>query len=392
MPINSLTDAKCRGAKALDKPYKLFDGHGLHLYVLPSGAKTWRVAYRVGGKQQTKSFGPYPDVSLADARTKRDALRADLRDGIDPMAERKAKRAGMTFKQAAEEYWQGRKDVSQSYLADAKRGVEMHIFPCLGNTAINLIDRDLLLAELQRMDAKGLHVYVRKVRMWAGQVFEWAVENGHAQINPAALISPAKAFGKSPVVSFAALDLRDVPEFVQRLSLERDIQSVLACRLLAYAWVRTNELRMMLWSEIDGDTWIIPAGKMKRNKDHVIPLSTQAQAIIEQQRARSSGSIYVFPNDRRNDRPMSENAVLYLLHRMGFKGRLTGHGFRSMGSTWANERGYNPDAIERQLAHVPENKVRAVYNRSAYLEERRRMLQSWADWFESCAAAHSHSP
>jgi integrase len=123
---------------------------------------------------------------------------------------------------------------------------------------------------------------------------------------------------------------------------------------------------------------------MKRNKDHVVPLSTQAQAVIEQQKARCSGSIYVFPNDRRNDRPMSENAVLYLLHRMGFKGRLTGHGFRSMGSTWANERGFNPDAIERQLSHVPENKVRAVYNRSAYLDERRRMLQSWADWFESC--------
>ena len=307
------------------------------------------------------------------------------------MAERKAKRAGLTFKQAAEEYWNGRKDVSQSYLADAKRGVEMHIFPNLGDTAINLIDRDLLLAELQRMDAKGLHVYVRKVRMWAGQVFEWAVENGHTQINPAALISPAKAFGKSPVASFAALDLRDVPAFVQRLSFERDIQSVLACRLLAYTWVRTNELRMMLWSEVDGDMWIIPAGKMKRNKDHAIPLSAQAMGIIEQQRARSSGSIYVFPNDRRNDRPMSENAVLYLLHRMGFKGRLTGHGFRSMGSTWANERGFNPDAIERQLSHVPGNKVRAVYNRSAYLDERRRMLQSWGDWFESCGANHAAS-
>jgi integrase len=383
MAINSLTDAKCRGAKILDAPYKLFDGHGLHLYVMPSGAKTWRVAYRVAGKQKTKSFGPYPDVSLAEARAKRDQLRADLRDGVDPMAERKAKRAGLTFKQAAETYWAGRKDVSQGYLADARRGVEMHIFPYLGEVAINLIDRDRLLTELQRMDANGLHVYVRKVRMWSGQVFEWAVENGHAQINPAALINPQKAFGKSPVVSFAALDLRDVPEFVQRLSFERDLQSVLACKLLAYTWVRTNELRMMLWTEVDGDTWIIPAGKMKRQKDHVVPLSTQAQEIIAEQKARSAGSVYVFPCDRRIDRPMSENAVLYLLHRMGFKGRMTGHGFRSVGSTWANERGYNPDAIERQLAHVPENKVRAVYNRSAYIEERRRMLQAWADWFDS---------
>lgn len=260
----------------------------------------------------------------------------------------------------------------------------MHLLPALGDLAIGSIDRAALLAELQRMDAKGLHVYVRKVRIWVGQVFAWAVENGHAQINPAAMIDPEKAFGRATVESFAALDLRDMPEFMQRLAMERDLQSVLACKLLAYTWVRTNELRMMLWSEVDGDTWIIPAGKMKRRKDHVVPLSTQAQALLRELRARSSGSEYVFPSDRRNDRPMSENAVLYLLHRMGYKGRMTGHGFRSVGSTWANDRGYNADAIERQLAHVPENRVRAAYNRAAYLTERRQMLQDWSDWLDSC--------
>ena len=157
----------------------------------------------------------------------------------------------------------------------------MHLWPNLGDKNIAGIERDMLLTELSVMDAKGLHVYVRKVRMWVGQVFDWAVENGHAKINPAALINPEKAFGRAKVESFAALDLRDMPDFVQRLAMERELQSVLACKMLAYTWVRTNELRMMLWSEVDGDQWLIPAGKMKRKKDHLVPLPKQAVAILD---------------------------------------------------------------------------------------------------------------
>jgi len=385
MPTNTLNEAKCKAVKPTDKPQKIFDGGGLFLFVTPSGTKTWRVAYRLNGKPQQKSLGPYPSVSLAEARRKRDEIKTALRDGNDPAAAGKV-RQGITLTQASESYWAGRKDVTDSYRSNAERGIEMHLFPTLGKTPIGAIDRDMLLAELQRMDAKGLHVYVRRVRMWVGQVFDWAVANGHAAVNPVAAIDPEKAFGKSPVESFAALDLREVPAFIQRLDMEGELQSVLACRLLALTWVRTNELRMMQWGEIDGDMWVIPAGKMKRRKDHAVPLSKQALAVIEEMRARSSGSDYVFPCDRRNDRPMSENSVLYLLHRMGYKGRMTGHGFRSIGSTWANDRGYNPDAIERQLAHVPENKIRSVYNRSAYLAERRTMLQAWADWLDSCKA------
>lgn len=383
MPTNTLNEAKCRAAKPTDRPQKIFDGGGLFLFVAPSGTKIWRVAYRLDGKPQQKSLGPYPSVSLAEARRKRDELKTVLRDGCDPMAAKKIKR-GLTLRQAAEMYWQGRKDVSDSYRSNAERGIEMHLAPTLGDTAIGAIDREALLAELHRMDAKGLHVYVRRVRMWVGQVFDWAVENGHAQVNPVKAIDPEKAFGKAHVESFAALSLPDVPGFIQRLAMERELQSVLACRLLAYTWVRTNELRMMTWAEIEGDTWVIPAGKMKRRKEHLVPLSKQAVGIIEEMRARSSGSTYVFPCDRRKDRPMSENSVLYLIHRIGYKGRMTGHGFRSIGSTWANDQGYSPDAIERQLAHVPENKIRSIYNRSAYITERRGLLQDWADWLDSC--------
>lgn len=383
MPTNTLKDAQIKASKPGEKPYKLFDGGGLFLFVSLAGAKTWRIAYRLNGKPQTKSFGPYPAVSLADAREKRDALKATLREGGDPMAERKTRRKGVSLREAAETYWNGRGDVTENYRGNALRGIEMYLYPSLGDLPIGSVTRDMLLDALRLLDAKGHYVYVRRVRMWIGQVFEWAVEHGHATINPAALIRPEKAFGRASVENFPALELRDLPEFFKRLDYERELQSVLACRFLALTWVRTSEMRLARWSEIDGDTWVIPAGKMKRRRDHVVPLSRQALATLAELRQRTR-SDYVFPNDRRDDRPMSENAVLYLLGRMGYKGRMTGHGFRTVASTWANERGYNRDAIERQLAHAPDDKVRSAYNRAEYLPERRRMLQDFADWIDSC--------
>ncbi len=345
------------------------------------------MAYRLDGKPQTATFGPYPLLTLAEARQKRDELRRKLLDGIDPRP--KVARKVPTFQECASAYWEGRKDISAGYRLNAVRGLAMHIEPDLGGMPIDTITRDDLLRPLNRMDAAGLHVYVRRARVWASQVFDWAVEQGHRADNPAQTIRTEKAFGRAKVESHAALELSEVPEFMQRIGLESpDLQSVLACRLLALTWVRTVELRNMVWSEIEGDLWRIPEGKMKRRRDHLVPLSRQALAVLEKMRARSR-SDYVFPADHRNDRPMSENAVLYLLHRMGFKGRMTGHGWRSVGSTWANERGYNPDAIERQLAHAPDDKTRAAYNRAAYLPERRSMLQAWADWLDDVDAGRA---
>lgn len=384
MPTNKLTDRQCKAAQASEKPAKLFDGGGLYLFISQTGAKSWRLSYRLDGKPQTMSFGAYPVVSLAEARTKRDEVKTSLRDGADPMAPRRANRAGMTLTEASESYWSGRRDLSASYLANARRGIEMHLLPELGKRNIASIERSDLLAALQKMDAAGLSVYVRKVRMWIGQVFDWAVENGHAKINPAALIDPRKAFSAATVEHLASIEVREVPALIQRLAMESRLQSVLACRLLALTWVRTGELRMMQWGEIDGDLWRIPAGKMKRRRDHVVPLSNQAQAILAELKDRARSSEYVFPAEHRDDRPISENTVLYLLWRIGYQGRMTGHGWRTVASTWANEGGFNRDAIERQLAHSPDDKVRAAYNRAEYLPERRAMLQAWADWLDSC--------
>lgn len=385
MPTDRLSDARVRALKPAARAAKHFDGLGLYLLVQPSGAKLWRLAYRIDGKPQTASFGTYPEVTLAEARRRRDELRAGLRDGVDPRIKRAARR-GITLMVACATYWAGRGDVSAGYRHNAERAIQMHVTPLLGGKMVGDITRSDLMDCLGRMDAAGLHVYVRRVRMWLGLVWEWSVEHGHAEVNIPATIKPERAFGARPVQHFAAVALPEVPALMQRLAMEADLQSVLACRLLAYTWVRTAELRGMLWTEIDGDVWRIPAERMKRRRDHLVPLPAQAVALLGRLRVRSRGSVYVFPADHRTDRMMSENAILYLLHRIGYKGRMTGHGWRSVGSTWANEHGYPADVIERQLAHAPDDDVRAVYNRAEYLPQRRAMLQAWADWLDSLTA------
>jgi integrase len=220
--------------------------------------------------------------------------------------------------------------------------------------------------------------------MWLGQVLDYAVEHGHAAANVAAGIKTERAFGRRAVQSFAALSLDEVPAFMARLRMEvPTLLSVLACRLLAHTWVRTSELRGMTWNEIRGDTWTIAGARMKMSRDHIVPLNSYALYILGRVRAMRLPGDYVFPAYHRADRPMSENTILELIDRMGYKGRMTGHGWRSVGSTWANERGYNADAIERQLAHAPDDKVRAVYNRAAYLTDRRAMLEGWGRWLEA---------
>lgn len=378
MATNKLTDAVCRRAVATGKPQKLTDGHGMFLFVSPKGAKVWRVAYRLAGKQQTAVLGPYPLISLADARVKRDELRTALLNGVLAKPE---KTSDITFAKACETYWAGRKDVTERYRGNATRGLDMHL-GVLGALRVRDITRQRMLDELMILDNQDKHVYSRRVRVWASMVLEWAKERGYCEANVAQEINPKTAFGRARVRHHAALKLVDVPAFMARLGLECDLLSVLACRMLMLTWVRTGELRLMLWEEIEGDLWRIPAGKMKRGKEHLVPLPVQAVALLTKLKARSR-SEYVFPNDRRRDRPMSENSILYLLGRIGYGGVLTGHGFRSIGSTWAHEAKYPSEAIEMQLAHTPGDKVASAYNRAEYLSTRREMLQAFADWLEN---------
>lgn len=382
MPSNKLTIGQVKAAAPRERPYKIFDGGGLYLYVTPAGGRFWRLQYRVAGKAQTKSLGRFPGVSLAEARRAAEEFRSGP----------KALRSGMTLARAAETYWAGRKDLSSSYVANATSAIATHLEPTLGQRPIGGVSRADLLDALNVMDERGLHQYVRKTRMWVGQVFEWAIEQGYATENPAASIRPDKAFGKRPVKHHAAIPLRELPELLQRLSIEPRTDATLAAWLLVYTWVRTTELRLATWAEFDdGPVWKIPEGRMKRRIEHWVPLSTQALAIIEELRARRRGD-YLLPGGRTITRPMSENAILALLARMGYRNRQTGHGFRSQGSTWANERGHNADAIEYQLAHRPADEVRAAYNHARYWDQRRSLLQEWGDWIESQSRLPVASP
>jgi integrase len=380
MPTNRLTDNQCRSAKPTAKARKMFDGHGLHLFVSPAGAKTWRVAYRLDGKPQTASLGPYPLLSLADARVKRDELRRKVLDGENPKAET---RRGIKFSAAVEQYWNGRQDVSAKYRGDSIKALETHVLKDLGEKPLGAITRDMMLETLLKLNSLGKFALVRKVRMRAVPVFDWGLEHRHCTSNPAKDIKPEKAFGKSEHQPLASLELSDVHAFFDRLKLEGDLRSVLAAKMLTLTWVRTREMRFMRWDQIDGDLWRVPRGTMKKRRDHLVPLSRQALDLLDILRPRCQGSVYVFPGEHTNLRPISENTVLYLLYRMGLKGKMTGHGFRSIGSTWANERGFNADAVERQLAHAPADKTRGAYNRAEYLPERRQILQAFADWLDN---------
>lgn len=395
MATNTLTDRAIKALAPKAKPYKRFDGGGLYLQVLPSGTKTWRLSYRVDGTEQTETFGQYPLITLAAARDMREMFKRKLAAG-EVLEERQqiaaaaaeAARPQMEFKAACETYWQGRTDVTDKYRTNALRGLEMYLWPALGARTIRSITRADLLAAFNKMNDAKLFDYVRKVRIWASHVWDWATEQGHADFNPCEQINPRKAFGHATVAHFAALELRDVPTLWKRLHIEPRILSVLACMMLAYTWVRTKELRSMKWEHIDADgVWRVPGSVLgKTKKDHLVPLSRQALALLDELRALTGAraSDYVFPASHRIDRAMSDSTVLMLLYRLGYKGEMTGHGWRSVGSTWANELGYDDDAIERQLAHVEKDKVRAIYNRAQYLQQRREILQAWADWLDAC--------
>lgn len=386
--INNLTDAKCRAAKPTEKARKIFDGGGLYLFVSPTGAKTWRLSYRVAGKPKTISFGPYPEVTLAQAREKRDAAKGALRSGVDPMSIKRphAGAQQLSFAEANLAYWATRKDLSDGYRKTAHRSIELHLCPVLGNRPLRSIERADLLAPLNVVDGLGMPILARRIRLWTSHLYDWAIEQDMASTNPAAAINPSKAFSRVKQGHYAALGLRDLPDFLARLQMEKGTNRVLACRLLALTWARTNELRQMKWEQLEDDFWRVPAIAMKRGHYHLVPLSKQALEVIAILRDRRRGNQFVFPSEWRVDRPIAHNSILELIYRMGYKGRMTGHGWRAVGSTWANERGYNTDAIERQLAHAPDDRTRAAYNRAEYLDERRRMLQDWADYLDSLQA------
>lgn len=383
----ALTDSAIRNAKPKEKLYRLADANGLCLEITPTGSKLWRYRYRYNGKAKMVGLGPYPATSLAQARSKRDEARELLGQGIDPSEQRKAEklasgRDGITFRALAEEWFSyNAPRWADSTRYKARLYLDNDILPVIGAQAANAITRPELVELVRKVETRGTLNAAGKIRQWLQQIFRFGLAKGVVETNPATdlnvVAAPPKATRHHPHIDFAELpELLDCLEAVNIHLLTR-----CAIKLLILTGARPGELRKAPWAEFDLDnaTWIIPADRMKARRPHIVPLPEQAVAILRQLHEISGSYPLVFPGQQNTDRPMSENTINKALRQMGYKGRQTGHGFRHLLSTELNGRGYNRDWIERQLAHGDKDEIRATYNHATYLEQRRQMMQEWAD-------------
>ncbi|MGD0231164.1 MAG: integrase arm-type DNA-binding domain-containing protein [Syntrophorhabdales bacterium] len=390
--VVQLSDAKVKNAKPEKMEYRLFDGGGLFLLVTPSGGRYWHFKFRFEGKERRISFGTYPEISLVEARERRDEARKQIARGVDPGAVRKAmKQAGTaeaeTFEVIARE-WYGKfsSKWSETYTKAVTSRLEQNLFPWVGNRPINEIKAAELLACLRRAEGRGALELAHKLRTIAGQIFRYAVATGRADRDCSADLRGALP---QPVERHhaAITDPKEVAPLLRAIDgYEGGFVVRCALQLSPLLFVRPGELRTAEWDEIDLEdrAWNIPAHKMKMRLPHLVPLSIQAVEILTELRPLTGASKYVFPSGRSLARPMSNNAVNAALRRMGFdKETMTGHGFRAMARTILDEvLQVRPDYIEHQLAHAVRDPNGRAYNRTAHLEGRREMMQLWADYLD----------
>ncbi len=378
-------------AKPREKAYKLADGAGLYLEVVPSGSRYWRMKYRFNGKEKRMAFGVYPAVSLAQARALRDEAKKKLAEGIDPSFAKKEEKLvrdvqlNNTFQAVALE-WHGTKVSrwSEGYASDIieafNKDIFKDIFPYIGQLPVNDIKPLVLLNVLRRMESRGATEKAKKVRQRCSEVFRYAIVTGRAEYNPAADLTSAMSGHESKHYPF--LTVEELPDFFKALAgYTGSPLVVLAARLLILTGVRTGELRGAFWSEFDLEkaVWEIPAERMKMKRPHLVPLSTQALEIVQQLKVISGQYPLVFPGRNDPRKTMSEASMNQVFKRIGYTGKVTGHGFRHTMSTILHEEGFNTAWIETQLAHVDKNAIRGTYNHALYLEGRREMMQWYAD-------------
>ena len=387
-----LTDTEIRRSKAGEKPYRLSDGRGLFLFVTPAGGKSWRWKYRFEGTEKLMVLGSYPDVPLALARDRHAEARRLLATGVDPMAQRKAAKtaeklavensfrtiAGLWF-----DHWKAQK--SAQHVDATRRRMEANIFPLLGARRITEIEAPELVAVVKAIEERGAGDLAKRAMQNVGQIFRFAIAHGYAKRNPASDIRPADVLKPTHKTNLARIDAKELPALLRAIEVYQGTHVTrLALKLMALTFVRTSELIGAKWSEFDFEAarWDIPATRMKMKDPHIVPLAAQAIEVLEMLRSLTGASEWLFPGDRSESKPMSNNTILGALKRMGYKGRMTGHGFRGLASTVLHEQGYAHEHIELQLAHAPRNAVSAAYNHALYLEPRARMMQDWADFLE----------
>jgi integrase len=393
----ALTAVDIRNAKPADRPVKLFDENGLFLLIAPSGGKWWRFKYRFAGKEKLLSLGTYPLIGLKDAREKRDEARRLLAEAIDPGANRKARKqasadaAANSFEVIARE-WFAKFEPGWAVGHSDKiiRRLERDIFPRVGDRPIAEIKAPELLACLRRIEERGALETSHRALQNCSQVFRYAVATGRTErditVDLRGALPPVK-----PTHHAAITDPKAIAALLRAIDGYRgSLVTRCAIRLAPLVFLRPGELRHAQWSEIDLEQseWTIPAERMKMREPHLVPLSSQAVAILRDVKTLTGHGRYVFPSARTGERPMSDNAILAALRRMGYtKDEMSGHGFRAMARTILDEvLGVRPDFIEHQLAHAVRDPNGRAYNRTAHLVERRKMMQQWADYLDKLKA------
>ncbi|MDD2464118.1 MAG: tyrosine-type recombinase/integrase [Desulfobulbus sp.] len=389
-----LTAIEVRNAKSKDKPFKLTDGKGLYLYIAPSGMKTWRYRYTISGKESTYVIGEYPIISLEAARKERAEIREKVKAGINLSEERKQQKqaaieakeeernlAANSFETVAYEWHHYRQARwSAGYAKSNLAKLTGNVFPAIGVIPIDQVTPPMVLKIIRAVESRGAGETAKKCLEIMNGVFRYAIQTGRATYNPAADMRGVLISRK--VVHHPMIKPAELPEFLQALT-KSDIHTTtkLALQFTILTAARSGEVRGATWAEIDLEKrlWIIPAERMKMKAAHAVPLSKQTVAILNRLKILHGNQPLVFPGVHYPEKPLSENTMLFALYRIGYHSKATVHGFRALFSTIANETGWNPDAIERQLAHKEKDAIRAAYHRSEYMQERTQMMQWWAD-------------
>lgn len=382
-----LTDIKIKSLKPKDKPYKVFDGNGLYVYVTPVGGKKWRIKYYYNGKDSIYTIGDYPAVSLRDARFRLLEIKEMISQGINPALEKKkyTPAVGGTFMEVALEWLEKQNNKwNEKHRNTILYRLEHYIFGQIGSFQLSEITAPQVLFILRKLEEQGKNDITRRLLSIVSQVFRYGVACGVCQSDPCRDLRGALAYHKSTPRA-ALTDTKEVGQLMRNIKAYPAGTVQQAMLWSAYTFCRPIEVRQAEWCEIDFERrlWIIPAEKMKMRREHRVPLSVQCFEILENQRGFDKK--WIFPSVRKG-KCLSEAGVLSAIRSMGYgKDKMCAHGFRAMASTLLNELGYRPDIIESSLAHGDENKVRAVYNRAEYMEERRKMMQEWADYLDSLA-------
>ena len=376
-----LTDSLLRSLKPASQPQKLSDGGGLHLLVTTTGRRYWRYNYRVDGKQKTLALGIYPDVRLVQARARHQDARRLLAEGVDPSAKKQA--SVLTFELVARQWhchWSmGRSERHAHYVLTR---LEADIFPEIGSLPVSEIPTSTFRDAVKKIETRGALDIAKRVLQTCGQIMRYAVANDLASRNPVTEVRPADVLKPHKRRNYPRVGAKELPDLLNAIDAYVGTEHTrLALQLMTLTFVRTSELIGAHWSEIDMEEsrWDIPAERMKMKTPHIVPLSRQAKAVLGRLKKISFDRELVFPGDVNPVKPMSNNTILYALYRMGYRGRMTGHGFRGVASTILHEQGWPHEHIELQLAHQERDETSAAYNHALYLKPRSEMMQAWAD-------------